>query len=80
MGNGVISSGVKLEGREANHSPPSSAEVKKSGSVLTVPHMPLYGAQGILLLKELCRQHKIYSKIFDMALFIVTYIRGVVEK
>lgn len=57
MGNELISSGVKREEREANHSPPANAEVKKSGAVLRLPLMPLLGAQGIMLRKELCGQH-----------------------
>jgi hypothetical protein len=31
--------GVKRQGREANHSPPSSADVKKGGTVPPLPHM-----------------------------------------
>jgi hypothetical protein len=33
----VAFSGVKRQGREADHSPPSSAEVKKSGAILSLP-------------------------------------------
>jgi hypothetical protein len=32
MGNGVLALGVKLSGREADHSPPSSAEFKNAWS------------------------------------------------
>jgi hypothetical protein len=31
--------GVKLKGREADHSPPSDAEVKKVGAIPPLPHM-----------------------------------------
>jgi hypothetical protein len=31
--------GVNRQGREANHLPPTSAEVKKSGSMKPLPHM-----------------------------------------
>jgi hypothetical protein len=31
--------GVKLQGREADHSPPSSAEVKNGGAIPSLPHM-----------------------------------------
>jgi hypothetical protein len=34
---GALSLGVKRQGREVDHSPPSSAEVKKGGAV---PHSP----------------------------------------
>jgi hypothetical protein len=35
----VISAGVKQPGHEADHSPPSSAEVKNYGTVPSVPHL-----------------------------------------
>jgi hypothetical protein len=35
---GLFSPGVKRQGREADHSPPSSAEVKKGGAILSLPH------------------------------------------
>jgi hypothetical protein len=39
MGTGALSLRVKLPGREADHSPPSSAEVKElSGAILPLPH------------------------------------------
>jgi hypothetical protein len=34
-----LSLGIKRQGREADHSPPSSAEVKKGGATLPLPHM-----------------------------------------
>jgi hypothetical protein len=38
---GAVSLGVKRPGREADHSPPTSAEVmKKRGSINPLPHMP----------------------------------------
>jgi hypothetical protein len=36
---GALSLGVKWLGHEAGHSPPTSAEVKKCGSVHPFPHM-----------------------------------------
>jgi hypothetical protein len=36
----LISPGVKRPGREADHSPTSSAEVKNDGAVPTLPHVP----------------------------------------
>jgi hypothetical protein len=36
-GTGALSPGVKWLGREADQSPPSSAEVKKTGAVPTFP-------------------------------------------
>jgi hypothetical protein len=36
----VLSLGVKRQGREADHSPPSSVEVMNGGAILTLPHMP----------------------------------------
>jgi hypothetical protein len=35
----VASSGVKQQGREADHSLPSSAEVKNGGAMPGLPHM-----------------------------------------
>jgi hypothetical protein len=32
--------GVKQPGYEADHSPPSSAEVKNGGAILSLPHTP----------------------------------------
>jgi hypothetical protein len=36
---GVLSPGVKRPGREADHSPLSSAEVKNGGAIPPLPHM-----------------------------------------
>jgi hypothetical protein len=36
---GAVSSGLKRQGREADHSPPSSAEVKNDGAIPPHPHM-----------------------------------------
>jgi hypothetical protein len=36
---GDLSPGLKRPGREADHSPPTSAEVKKRGSIHQLPHM-----------------------------------------
>jgi hypothetical protein len=38
MGTGVSFPGVKRQGCEADHSPPTSAEVKKYGSIHPLPH------------------------------------------
>jgi hypothetical protein len=35
----ALSPGVKREGREADHSPPSSAEVKKGGAISALPYV-----------------------------------------
>jgi hypothetical protein len=35
----ALSPGVKQQEREADHSPPSSAEVKKGGAIPVFPHM-----------------------------------------
>jgi hypothetical protein len=37
---GALFSGVKRQGREADHSPPSSAEVKNVGVISSLSHMP----------------------------------------
>jgi hypothetical protein len=39
MGTGGSFPGVKWQGREADHSPPSSAEVKKGGAIPPLTHM-----------------------------------------
>jgi hypothetical protein len=36
---GALSPGVKRQGREADHSPPSSADVKKGGPIPPLPHI-----------------------------------------
>jgi hypothetical protein len=43
MGNGTLSLGVKRPGREANHSPPSSAEVKECVELYLDSPIRLYG-------------------------------------
>jgi hypothetical protein len=40
MVSGALCPGVKRQGREADHSPPTSAEVKKSGYICPLPHTP----------------------------------------
>jgi hypothetical protein len=50
---GALSLGLKRQGREADHSPPSSAEVKEAWSYTSTPLIRLYGvvkvkAQGQL--------------------------------
>jgi hypothetical protein len=39
MGNVAISLGVMRKGREADYSPPPSAEVKKGGAIPPLPHI-----------------------------------------
>jgi hypothetical protein len=39
---GSFPGGVKCQGHEADHSPPSSAEVKKGGATPPLPHMSLW--------------------------------------
>jgi hypothetical protein len=39
MGTGGPFPGLKRQGREAGHSPPTSAEVKKCGSIHSLPYM-----------------------------------------
>jgi hypothetical protein len=36
---GALSPGVKRQEREADHLPPSSAEVKKGGAIPPLPHI-----------------------------------------
>jgi hypothetical protein len=40
MGTGGIFPGVKQQGYEADHSPPSSAQVQKCGAIPPLPHTP----------------------------------------
>jgi hypothetical protein len=47
---GAFSPGVKLQEREADHSPPSSAEVKKGGAILPLPNM--FSWHSALLIKH----------------------------
>jgi hypothetical protein len=37
---GALSPGVERPGREADHSPPTSAESRKCGSIHALPHTP----------------------------------------
>jgi hypothetical protein len=39
MGIGAISPGVKRQGREADHSPPSNVVVRNCGAITPLPHM-----------------------------------------
>jgi hypothetical protein len=39
VGTGALSQGVKRQGREADHSLPSSAEIKNGGAMPPLPHM-----------------------------------------
>jgi hypothetical protein len=39
---GALSLGVKRPGREADHSPPSSAEIKNGVAIPPLPHMSLW--------------------------------------
>jgi hypothetical protein len=41
---GALSPGVKRPGREVDHSPPTSAEVKKSGSIHPLPYTPSWSS------------------------------------
>jgi hypothetical protein len=43
MGTGALFLGVKRPGREADHSPPSSAEVKNGWSYTSTPPIRLHG-------------------------------------
>jgi hypothetical protein len=47
---GVISLEVKRPEREANHSPPSSVEIKNGGTVYPLPHMSSW--RGASLIKQ----------------------------
>jgi hypothetical protein len=40
---GVLSLGVKRQGREADHSPPFSAEVENAWSYISIPPVRLHG-------------------------------------
>jgi hypothetical protein len=40
MGTGAFSPGVKRQGSKANHSPPTSAEVKKTWNYISTAHTP----------------------------------------
>jgi hypothetical protein len=44
---GALSPGVKRQGCEADHSPPSSAEAKKGGAIPPLPHMSSWHRPGM---------------------------------
>jgi hypothetical protein len=83
---GALSLGVKRSGREADHSPPSSAEVKKREAIHPFPNMPSWrGAQlkhrdnftctfiseMLDVLVEICTKDLI---IHDIHIYTYTYI------
>jgi hypothetical protein len=45
---GALSSGVKRPGREANKSPPSSAEFKNGGSIPPLPHISSWNSDLLI--------------------------------
>jgi hypothetical protein len=45
-----FSPGVKRPGREANNSPPSSADVKNNGVIPALPHMSSYAEENFIFL------------------------------
>jgi hypothetical protein len=47
MSTGALSSGVKRQGREDGHSPPSSAEAKNVRAVPPLPHTPSWNSAYI---------------------------------
>jgi hypothetical protein len=53
----VLSAGVKRPGREGDHSPPASAEVKNGGAIPALPHTSSWRnyARGQLYLLPLCK-------------------------
>jgi hypothetical protein len=53
MSTGTLSPALKRQGREADHSPPSSAEVKNGGPILPLPHT--FSWRGTQLIK--CRDN-----------------------
>jgi hypothetical protein len=75
---GALSLGLKRPGREADHSPPSSAEVKNAWSCISTPPIRLHGvvlsqAQGKLYLSTLLHLYSIYLFIY----LYIEYLRTV---
>jgi hypothetical protein len=64
MGTGAPSPGVKLQGCETDHSPPTSAEVKNVGAIPSFPHTSSW--LGAYLIK--------YRNIFTFTFYMYIYI------
>jgi hypothetical protein len=58
---GSFNLGLKRLGREADHSPPSSAEVKSGGAVRPLPHMSSYS----LFMKQFFQMSIVMSKEYE---------------
>jgi hypothetical protein len=71
-----ISAGLKRQGREADHPPPSSAKVKNGGDIPPLPHTSsLYSAQGQLHLWYFTPRHPFFmphniSTFYFLCVFI----------
>jgi hypothetical protein len=64
---GALSAGVKWQGCEGGHSPPSNAELKNSGAIPPLPHTSSWQFKGILLIlllekASLQRKHPNFGK------------------
>jgi hypothetical protein len=63
-----VGTGVKRQGREADRSPPSSAEVKDGGAVPPFPHKSPWHDAGVIKCREIFgsfRVHKNYLNEVD---------------
>jgi hypothetical protein len=49
---GALSTGVKRQGLEADHSPPSSVEVKNGGAIISIPNTPSWRGAKLIKYKE----------------------------
>jgi hypothetical protein len=67
---GALSLGVKRPGREVDHSPPCSADVKSAWSYTSTPPLRLHGVMLTSVQRHLCLC--LYIKIYCRACFWVT--------
>jgi hypothetical protein len=66
---GTISLGIKLPGREADYSPPASAEVKNGGAIPPLPYMPSW--HNALLFKH---RDVTFSPLFRSFIYLFIYL------
>jgi hypothetical protein len=70
---GALSSGIKRLGREANHSPPHSAEVENGGAISPAPATfflvylsPIYQTGDIYMLEVGCESLSSNANLFSI--------------
>jgi hypothetical protein len=78
---GALSPEIKRPGREINHSPPSSAEVKKTWIYKSAPPIRLHGGQLFLLLSSsvLTRHEHILYLVFSAPITVAARSKALTD-